>query len=472
MKKTLLGVIALAAIFGTFLMSSCNESTGIGGELLEQDQLSVAYLDTFNIQTSTVREDSLLVPASDLVEATHPIGILEDPIFGTSEASVYMEFAKGRNISPKDLANISIDSVIMSLQYDSLSYGDISTPRSVEVYALTEPITATISNILKNNVYTKQSYKTEAMPLGSKIFTPKIKQKVKTDSVPVSTYIYLETKKKDSTYIIKTSPHLRIPLDLAFAKKILKLDSLSLNNNDEFRKKIPGFFIKPTSKNGGMVNFRLTAAGTANVYTKISIYYRDANDRRNSYDMFGDVNSVKVSNYKNTFSPNILAAINKPSTGDSILFLQGLAGTNVKVTLPSLKNLKNKGLIINKAELEFYTLPIVSGNVFTPAPQLVAVDASNGKGAPIVDVLYSLSSNYAAFGGKPVEVTINGVKLNKYTFNISNIAQGLIDDKANVSNSFYLTTAIKSEKSYRTILNGAKHSKYRPKLKLYYTKVG
>ena len=481
MTKSFFSCLVCVAIAFTVLQTSCNDASSIGADLLDQDQLSVAYIDTFKIETATVREDSVRVPLSDDFLSSYPIGIMEDPVFGSAAAGVYMEFLRNGNlISPKDLVGAKVDSVVMSLQYDSTAYGDISTPRSMEVYRVNEVISPTAALIKAAKVFSSQKFSTDATPLGVRNnFVARTKYKTGTgtsevcnDCVTINSTVWLENKKIDSLVTIKLDPHVRIRLDNSFGTEVLGYDTLSLNTDVEFRKKLKGFYLKPTSKNAGMVNYLLTAGTlnsvTYNSQTNVTIYYKDATGRQRRYQMFADPGAVKVSNFKHDYSPTLLNAFAK-TTGDSTIYVQAMAGTNAKITLPSLTNLKNSNIIVNKAELEFYTKP-ASTTTFKPASQLILVNANNGKSELLSDVAFGSTNNYAAFGGKPVLVTVGGVSLYKYTFNISYITQKLIDDNT-LNKTFYIANNFKAEKAERTILSGAKSKQFSPKLKLYYTKV-
>jgi hypothetical protein len=359
--------------------------------------------------------------------------------------------------------------VVLSLKYDSIGYGNITAPRSLEVYRINQDITATPENIIKGNVYSNSEYSVDATPLGVKNdFTPRIGAK---DELTLTSSVYLDKPQKDSFFLTKVGTHLRILLDKNFGKEILALDSASLNTDAEFKKKFKGLWLKPTSKNQGMINFFLNATTSNgvsyNLLSNITIYYKDKDQRRRAIVLFPDPDAVKLPNYKHNFSNQVIQSLAK-TTGDTLNYLQGLAGTNMKVRIPNLNKLKNSGIIVNKAELECYVLPTNDG--LEPTAQLIAVDASNGKGIIRKDAILGSTNNYAAFGGKPVTTTINGVSLKKYVFNLSYFAQKEIDG-VTADDTFYLTTNGKNQRADRTVIYGSKHPKYAPKLKIYYTKI-
>jgi Domain of unknown function (DUF4270) len=484
MKKSIsFYLFALFIAFTATLQTACNDSSSIGADLLEQDQLNIAIEDTFAIETFTVAEDSIALPSSESPFVSYPVGILQDPIFGESEASLYFEVSPfiipADRFSPKKLAGAIIDSVVMTLQYDTVGYGDLKTPRSLDVFRLSNPINATIENIGKSNVFSTQNYAVFPTPIASKNnFIARNKPRVKNsagkeiacdDCVGITAWYYNDTKKIDTSSVIKLDPHVRIPLAKTLAEEVFKMDSVTLNDNKLFREKIKGFFLKPTSKNAGMVNFSMTATNAANLLSSITVYYRDKDLRHRVYVMYADAGTVKVANYKHQFTNTIKSAYNNKTLGDSILYLQGMGGSNIKIGLPTLKYLNRKGYIVNKAELELYAKNTNDG--FTVAPQLTLKRSNDGKFDVLNDVIYGSSNNYKAFGGKPTSVTLNGETVNKYTLNLSYQVQNMIDRTNGVDDVFFLSTTAKNQRPYRTIFYGAKHSKFRPKLKVYYTKV-
>jgi hypothetical protein len=127
---------------------------------------------------------------------------------------------------------------------------------------------------------------------------------------------------------------------------------------------------------------------------------------------------------------------------------------------------------VNKAELEMFVKPTT--NALSSPPQLIIRKKNIGSLDKdiIDDVLYAsnISSTLSPFGGKPEAVTINGVTLLRYKFNLSAYAQKMIDDSS-ISDTFYVTFENKSSSIGRTVFYGAKHSKYPMKFRIYCTKI-
>jgi hypothetical protein len=215
-----------------------------------------------------------------------------------------------------------------------------------------------------------------------------------------------------------------------------------------------------------------SSSASYNTATNINIYYRDNDGKKNIMSLYSGITSVKSVNFATTPSKLVASAINNKAVGDSVVYVQGMNGTDVKLSIPKIKNLYNKNLIVNKATLEMYLKPTADG--FINPPQLVLRKKNIGSVYEdlIPDVIFAnnASTALAAFGGKPEKVTVNGEALIKYTFNMSSYIQNIIDEP-NTSETFYLAFENKSSNINRGVFYGAKHPKYPMKFKLYYTKI-
>lgn len=462
MRKKLANLIFITIVFCTLFAMSCSKTTEVGLDILDQDQVGVNVIDTFKVESITIRKDSVLNPSYKIFTLTFPSGNFTDPVLGKTTAGLYFQMLPGANYSTKKLSNAIVDSVVMSLKYDSLSFGDITTPRSVELYRLTEEMPT-------QDQYSNKTFNVEATPLTSKTFIARTKPSK--DKVKVISYA-------DDTTKISLDPHLRMKLPNTLGAEILKLDSAVLNKDADFTKAIKGFYLKPTSDDKGLINFLLTqytsptSSTSYNTATNINIYYRDNDGKKNIMSLYSGIAAVKSVNFASTPSKLVVNAINNKAAGDSVVYVQGMNGTDVKLSIPKIKNLYNKNLIVNKATLEMYLKPTADG--FEAPPQLVLRKKNIGTVYDdlIPDVIFSNNSSgsLASFGGKPVKVTVNGESLLKYTFNMSNYVQNMIDEP-NTSETVYLAFENKSSTINRGVFYGANHPKYPMKFKLYYTKI-
>ena len=449
----------------SFIVFSCSETTDLGENLLDQDQVGLGVTDTLSIRAISVRNDSVISPSSSNYTLTYPCGNFDDPVFGRTTAGFYMQLFTTVAYRTANATNATVDSVVLSLQYDTLGFGNISLPRNIGVYRVTEDIPS-------QDHYSNTTFKTEPSPLNdiNNSFVPRIKYGK--DSVRIIGYT-------DSSKLV-LAPHLRVKLNNSLGKEILSLDSTKLNTNSEFSKIFKGLYVKPLSEDKGFIRFFLTrfdgTTRTYNLLTNLNIYYRDNSNTRRIMTLYAYADaftkSIKSVNFVSNPSAIVKNAINNQSAADSVVYLQGMNGPDVKVSLPTIKSLKGKNLIVDKAELDLFVKPTADG--FDTPPQLAIRKKNTGTVSTdlIEDYIFSSnnSSKLLSFGGKPQKVTVNGETLLKYTFNLSYYAQKMIDD-SNVSDTFFVTFEQKSSSIGRVVFYGAKHPKYPMKLRLLYTKV-
>ena len=115
------GVVIILAGFG--LQTSCKKpESSIGSELIPGDEvLALNQVDTVSFSMFTILADSL---RSDELSA-NLLGSYMDPELGPTGASIYTHLLlDGQNVT-FDEANITLDSVVLSLDYLGF-YGDLS----------------------------------------------------------------------------------------------------------------------------------------------------------------------------------------------------------------------------------------------------------------------------------------------------------------------------------------------------------
>ena len=166
----------------------------------------------------------------------------------------------------------------------------------------------------------------------------------------------------------------------------------------------------------------------------------------------------------------------KTISGDSLMYIQGMAGPNIKFELPYLK--KQLGAsAINRAELEFTLLEEATEkypNGTDKYPPIERFFLTTANGVSVADVRRSVSGP-AEFGGTIVTEAGN---LRRYKCNITQHLGNMLNGTAGTilylvpDNTRGVSTISpnKPETTRRVVLYGTKNAKYKSKLNLYYTK--
>jgi uncharacterized protein DUF4270 len=452
MKKISLALYALA--FG-IVINSCNDPSSIGSELLDEDQVDVFYTDSFNLVTSTIKEDTILAydPNPVITFDNFQFGIFNDPLFGKTEAGIYAQIIP--SFDPPNFDGAILDSIILTLQYDSArTYGVLDdTPFGVGVYRIIEPID------VESKYYSNQTFQIDEFAPLAEIsgFTPKI---ASTDSIK-GVIDYTFDAEGDTIDIVAS---LRIPLSLDFGQDLIdNYDSLIYTSNTNFVEQLlNGLYVKPLAETPGMLSFDIGALSTS----RMTLYYR--RDTIKTQYVYGfSTQFVQLNNFKSDATGSIVDDFfNDTTKGDSLIFVQAMTGPSIKVEIPNSDELQN--VIINKAELVFTVaeLPEDDPDSYPPTNVLIATNLdTDGNYSFLSDILLG----GANFGGIVIdEVGPQGESIKQYSMNISAYFQDIVDGRED--NTIYLRAFPKQEKSSRSVIYGPGHSKYPMKLKLTYTK--
>ncbi len=427
---------------------SCNDPSSLGVEFLKDTELDVRFIDTLTVNAMTLNEDSVLVfdPDNPNLTSTFIAGELDDPIFGNTKASFYTQVTTG--FLDPTLSEAFLDSIIFSLAYDtSALYGDLDQLQSIEVYRVTEDID------VANEAYSNKGYETGEL-LGG-LYDFKINAYARrTIQEPGSSTTEADTVSYD--------PHIRIPLFSDFGHEIISLDTAGVLNSTEIQEYIKGFHVVATGSKNAMMGFNLD-----NEISRLTIYYT-RKDEKKKYDFnIGNFNKRVNSFIHNYEGTQVEPYINAPDQGDSLLFVQGMAGLNIFGTFPHIENVKD--LIINKAELIFYVaeLPEDDAELFPPANQLITYEE--------IDEPQFIKDIYFDLGGIRTISTISGgfieeeenTGLAKYTINLSSHLQNILS--GNIDNKFYIGVHLSNERPPRSAVYGPGHSSFPMKLNIIYT---
>jgi Domain of unknown function (DUF4270) len=476
MKNIWIAFVGLAVCLT--ITASCNKTSLLGSELFENDKLNLTFTDTLSINALNDAPAPVLMHIKNIVDYDNlPIGNMPDAYFGTLQSTIYAQFGLQNVSAPifPSLDSAKIDSVRFIMPYyASGTYGDTTATQKLVVYRLTEQLKA-------DTIYSDKTFANDATPLGSLTFKPT------PNTVTQRVHFALPGATKNDTFMDK--PHVSIPLDINFGKDIMRLGTDQLKDT-AFQMWLKGIVIKAETPANCMLSFNMSpTAGTVPTgqvsrVAGIYVYFRNsATDTSRQIYTFYTSGQPRYANYKNDYqNGKIKDFVNNPKKADSLVFLQSLGGSVTRLEFPFLKNMGN--ILINKAELEFTINEEADTKTMPALDQLVLLTSSakipDGNVASLGGTLSFIPTNARAisdaalptsyvilsdFGG--TIISDNGIR--KYKMNITQQLQKILTGSEGTQ--LYLAPYFQYTKPGRVVLYGPKHSKYRAKVNLIFTKI-
>lgn len=451
-------VLAICSVCLLFV-SACTDPLDVGTELLSGDQASVGFTDTIKIQAKTIKGDSVRAFAPTATPLhNYLFGRYQDEFFGVAEAAVYLEplllrDAGGQFVEFKQREGAIIDSIVLVLPLDSSAvFGQVNTSFGIDVWELDEKI----DNELDDNgilaFYSNSSFDTKPTPLASTSITPNF------DSVFVKNVI---NSINSNVLTVLKRPHLRVPLDPAIGQAFLDQDSTVYKNDSTFQEYFKGLYMQPNADSEGLLDFSLSINNWAGIY----VYYQQGGDTL-SYNFELGTIGKRINQYKHDYTASMVGDFLDDTTkGDSLLFLQGMEGLLVELSIPELSNLAGK--VINKAELEF-TVAVPDDydlDTYPAVGQIIALTKDDKGVLTFLEDVAVLSNDLDAyFGGHDVEAEDGSIT---YNMNLSLHLQGLLEGTE--PDEIYLAIVPRPGNANRVILKGAASSEQPAILKISYT---
>ena len=441
----------ISAVFiivaGIYISSCTEEFDSIGMDLID-DQLELTTQTILPVSAFTQIEDS--VPSS--LANLQLLGILNDPVFGKTKASIYTEalpqsipFNIPGTISPN---SIVVDSVVLSIAYDGY-YGDISTYQQLSIYELEDTIPA-------GTIYSNKQLAYYPEPLFNKQFLPK-----PNDSVQ-------QIRTLDT---ILLAPHARFNLPLSFGRKFIDNSDVTseLTSYQEYRGFFKGFYMTVEDNNnpGAIIYFNLRSA-----LSRLEIHYHFIEDldtiaRSYNFHMFDQFNR-RYSQFENFDYVHASEEIKQQVfQGDTVsgmerTFIQSMANFRNKIWLPELKELIDNSsgqIAINSARL---FLPIDTELIQDDlgyASRLILLRGDE-KGDIVNISDFELGNVY--FGGALNE------DRNEYSFNITRHTQKVLSGEI-PNYPLYLRTSNSFGNASRAVLRGPAREENPMRLEIKYT---
>lgn len=419
-----------------FILNGCTklESTRLGGDLLPGGDRLVTDTLVLPVQTYTfLDQDSILLDKSE----QYLLGWVNDPMFGTTSASIFMQLLPSSYPFTFAVAKDSLflDSCVLSLSFNG-AYGDTAAVSKVNVYKLTDPN-------FKSNKFYPLSY----MPNFST-----------GDFLGTASFTVADLRKQYNTRYTNDSVYnqLRVRLDNAFGRLLLDQNNTTgaFQNDTIFKNFFNGVAIIPdTTTSGNVINYFQLSGDR----TRISLYYRQLN-REGKFDttvvrfnfVADTVRSASANKVHRSYTGSTVAPLLNSTQPSSLVYLQSGPGTAVRISVPGLDTLKNKSYIIHRAELvaqQVYQGPLTQENIFVPPYlHLFSYSAANSVEAIPFDEPYYFTNTYflnprqfdtvfnienSYIGGNPnfIRDAANN-RIAEYRLNMTSYLQNIVSGKA------------------------------------------
>ncbi len=303
---------------------SCSQEAKLSTDFLpEEDALNIKITDTFTVNLTTVKDDSL--------ETTTPskllLGCYKDPVFGWTRAEFATQILINGNSSmvhPYYAFDGIADSLVVYLALDTVTlpniYGNVSTPLKINVYKLKKALTT--DDVFYSNT-NNADYKGDEI-IGSATFYPGMQATI------------------------------AIPLSNELAQDFITRADYYFNVNDElsFQEMFYGLYFAVENTTDNSVIAKISPSMSA---TKMTLsYIPEGADSVYTYDFLINYNALSFNLFWHDYAGTVIQnAITNPLPDDAAAaYIQAMGGTKVKLEIPNFaKTMSADKNIINKAEL-------------------------------------------------------------------------------------------------------------------------
>jgi hypothetical protein len=442
MPKKILSVFAIALTMIVFALNqACEEPEEVGKDLLPpQDNLNVEFSDSTTVHAYSYQEDSVQTDERNLVLA----GSYKDNIFGPTNASFFTQMRMAStNLSFGN--NPVVDSVFLRLAYFGF-YGDTTKPVTLEVHEVLDNM------YLDSNYFSDRKLSYSPQILGSK------------DN------FYPQPRTLDVIGDDTIAPVVRIPINNSLAQRFFNAQGTGVfEDNVEFTDFFKGIHVKAKTNlgDGSILYFDPFSA-----QTKLTIYYHNDSDTLETGFYMSDF-AAKYNHFSHNYDARLNTILNNRlqkqlenkdfKTPKSSLFIQSMAGINIKIKFPYLRDwAENRNIALNKATLilETDTLHNTLSNKYKE-PQRLGLTKLNDEGELELITDFIVSSDI--FDGYYQS------NRNEYRFTITRHIQEILNGEPD--NGLVVIPDQRSINAYRAALVGPQANERQLRLELIYTEL-
>jgi len=453
MKVLFYSIVVSATLVFAF---SCNKASLVGSDLFVPDSIDLFFEDDFEITAATERVDSVITYNGLTSLTTLIVGELDDPVFGKTKAEAYVDLNRSNNITPDFLFmkegttfKADLDSVVLILAYQpNAFYGDTSLVHDVEISIIEE------SPFDGDTLYSSFRPSGTETVIGSASFVPRF-----SDSIFVT--------EPGDTSATAFQGQVRIPLENSWAQAMFD-DTTLISSNTNLQTYAPGLKISSTSDGSSTwaIDFSTTVEEPGD---RIRIYYT-----KDTVQAFYDiiVNGDRHNYYEHDYTGSELESfIGNAEKGDSLLFLQGMAGTEVEIDLPVVASNQFEDFLVNQAELEFFVLEDPTFNIHGAIESILLQRYTDDGDIVILEDAFVASEllQESTFDGELSTKVIDGMTLKRYSALVTIYTIERFEE-SNPQTKVRILPRNKSILPNRSIIYGPGHSKYPMKFKLNYSK--
>lgn len=362
-------------------------------------------LVAYTVKMDTVRTNSF---------SAYGLGKIQDPLMGTTQADLIFQYDLPTNAFTWEGAS-KLDSVVLQLRFKDLDalYGDPDQVHTLKVYQLDENLS------VDSNYYSNRVFQTKSNEVGS--WTGKFNLK---DT--------LNLKLGSETFVL--APHIRIKMNSTFEDLLFGGEARGdFVSTSTFKSAFKGFVVVDETNLGGSTG-GIVYIRTSSDITALTAYYKDSLAADFPVIPGNEVtaNSLKHNNRPSGFIQSNFQGVHRDS-----LYVQGLAGTKVKIELPNSFFRDNQNKAINGAEIVFSVLEGTDDSKFSVPTKLQLV-GSDSLGANIF--IKDLALESASYYGGAYNSSYK-----QYRFNIARHIQYLMNEykaNRNVNYGLYLLVPV------------------------------